>query len=870
MKIFVLILLLAVWLNACAANPAPTRTPPPTFAPVALAQTTNAPTPTLDPRFTRTPTATALPTATRVPATPTAPNMPEVLGTIPLFNLPGEGRSPHALTELGNVVYVANRDTENIGIVRDDRAAAFLALGLAPSALAADTARQRIYAGTSETPTLFTLADEKIINQIAVAGRINALAVDDAHVFVARDDDAIVERYDAATLKKKDELKLSQGFSVGGLVVDAPRQRLYASVYGKILALDLENFQELFALEVPYLTARFAVNPNDGSIWGGAYDETSSRAYVVGFSPAGKEIARVYGGADLTAATFDRADNLYVLDRYHNQLLIVQTPNAQLVGTHALNESPGDAIYSAARDVVIISNSGSDNLSVVSAATPRTVTTIPLAANITALVSNPQSERVYAANASSNTVMVVEKDKVVAQVSTGNNPVDLALDPTMNRLYVASSADGMLTVIDEGTLKISATEFITHFLSTVAVDAPNQKLFAGSYVLDPASLEARGNLYARGLTLDSKSVPQYERANPALRKLYAVASNGVPGSNARSTLFRFLYEDWNNSKTLGSKNGGNTSALVIDPTTNNLFATNTHPLAYTHGLDVFDAQDNLVQSLALASHTTALAVNPDTHHLFLAHAETYQPVPRSPAPQDDTVEILDTRTLGLVGTLSVANSPWRMTRLGNKIYVAARDGVVTIVGDALTAKPPAPTPTPTPTLFPTWTPAPNVPATPTPADIVHVACSFGPPAPFAEVWLEHINALGCPTDVASNGNFAVQTFIDGYMFDDLRNPNAQKIYALFPDHTYAVFADTWHEGEPERPCNEIKLAQGRIHPKRGFGKVWCENPQVQAKLPGAVADESGVVLRVQDFEHGMMWANTSRGVITLFVDGTWQ
>ena len=122
--------------------------------------------------------------------------------------------------------------------------------------------------------------------------------------------------------------------------------------------------------------------------------------------------------------------------------------------------------------------------------------------------------------------------------------------------------------------------------------------------------------------------------------------------------------------------------------TNSLYATNTHPLAYTHGLDVFDAQDNLVKSLPQVSHTTALAVNPATHHLFLAHANTYEPYAVAAPAQDDTVEILDNVTLGHVTTLHVADEPWRMTLAGDKIYVADyRNGKITIIGDIQTDEP---------------------------------------------------------------------------------------------------------------------------------------------------------------------------------------
>jgi hypothetical protein len=107
------------------------------------------------------------------------------------------------------------------------------------------------------------------------------------------------------------------------------------------------------------------------------------------------------------------------------------------------------------------------------------------------------------------------------------------------------------------------------------------------------------------------------------------------------------------------------------------------------------------------------------------------------------------------------------------------------------------------------------------------------------------------------------------MIDDLRDPTAQKIYALFPDHTYLVFADTWEDGMPERICSG-SIQAGRLLPKRGFGRVWCENPVVQAQLPGAVAEEALLQVLIQPFERGVMWGNTPEDVIILLADGEWR
>ena len=326
----------------------------------------------------------------------------------------------------------------------------------------------------------------------------------------------------------------------------------------------MNTFQELTTLDVPYLYLGFAVNPNDGSIWSGAYDDKESRAYVLGYTPKGQEIARLVVGADLQAAAFDQVGRLYTLDRYNNQVHVIQTPQAKLVVTVPVNESPDGAVVDQANNLIYVTNQDDDSVSVIDLSTLQVSDTIPLANRITALAANSAGTRIYAVNGANNSVYAIEGEKIVRRAKTGNSPVDLALDELQGRLYVANRADGTVSVLDSASLELMAGEYITRFLTTVAVDARNRKLFAGSVLLQPDSLRVQTDFFAQGMTIGSQTIPQFERANPAVKKLYALASNGVPGSNSRLTLYSFDYADLSQSKLLSSRNGGNTSAIAID------------------------------------------------------------------------------------------------------------------------------------------------------------------------------------------------------------------------------------------------------------------------------------------------------------------
>src|SRR5262249_48454205 len=116
--------------------------------------------------------------------------------------------------------YVANRATANIAVIYGRSAQKFIPLAANPSALVADAAHNRIYGSTYETPTLYMIENDSVTKQATIDGHINALALDGDSLYVALDNDAIIEQYDANTFSKIGQVKLSQGFGVSALAVD--------------------------------------------------------------------------------------------------------------------------------------------------------------------------------------------------------------------------------------------------------------------------------------------------------------------------------------------------------------------------------------------------------------------------------------------------------------------------------------------------------------------------------------------------------------------------------------------------------------------------------------------------------------------------
>ncbi|MGB8647602.1 MAG: hypothetical protein WCF84_20375 [Anaerolineae bacterium] len=872
---FIVLVLLA----GCSATP--------TIAPPVPAATPTAALPAAATFQATAPAATVAPTmaATRPPPVKPSLTGPTVLQRIALLPLPGAGRAPAALAQLGATLYVANANSDNIAVIRDRRVQALIPTARSPNTLAADSAHARLYVGTYISPTLALIQNDAVVRTLSLSESVASLAYTPDKLLVGLGSAPVVQARDPATLEKKGEVKLSAGFDVMQLIVDAPRHRVYAGTYARIVILDLDSLQEIGSFPAPQFYGSLAVNPGDGTIWAGIYDDQQHRGGVAVFNPSGQELRRVLADDDLRSSDFDAAGRLWVPSSFSDRVDVIEGASGQVIANIPVGLSPYAVLVDDANHVVYVANWDSDSISVVDMQALKVTATIPVGMKVTALAVNEARGRVYAANASTDSVFVVENGRIVREVPVGHHPIDLARDPKTGRLFVANSVDGAVSVVDEDSLVVQSSLPVTttRALTSLDVDAANRRLFAGSTVFNLDTLTLQGNYEAQGANPGTLLSAAVVRADPARGQFYTLASNGIPGSNGRMVLYRFSEGGLGQLSVLSSRNRGSVTAFLVDPASGRVYAGLTHPMAFYSALGVWDADGNEVSELSVTARTSGLALNPGTNHLFLAHNTTYCPCVGQTPPRDNTVQILDIRTLGEVGLLDVPGGPGPMARIGDTIYVAGDDGMLTLIGDAQTAAPPAPTLTPTSTPYPTSPPtlaAPTVraaTATRTPPPVA-VLCTYGPGAPFSTLGKGLEARLGCADGQSQLTTFAYQPFSQGQMFDDLHDPGNQVIYGwTLPGRTYFRFPDTWQAGMPEDACPELPKPFAAI--KRGFNKVWCEHPEVRTRIGVPQAGESGITLNVQRYQHGMIWANDAGlppavlfddGSFLLYANGQWQ
>ena len=139
--------------------------------------------------------------------------------------------------------------------------------------------------------------------------------------------------------------------------------------------------------------------------------------------------------------------------------------------------------------------------------------------------------------------------------------------------------------------------------------------------------------------------------------------------------------------------------------------------------------------------------------------------------------------------------------------------------------------------------------------------------------------MGCATEPATNDPIAINEFGDA---DQPTNrfmlwfSQEQAIYVLLPDGSYQVHEDTWVEDvDPTYPCNPLGGEEDSPPlPRRGFGKLWCSSPELQAILGTVPREERLCQYAVlQRFETGRLLACFEDATIRYFRildDGTWD
>lgn len=137
--------------------------------------------------------------------------------------------------------------------------------------------------------------------------------------------------------------------------------------------------------------------------------------------------------------------------------------------------------------------------------------------------------------------------------------------------------------------------------------------------------------------------------------------------------------------------------------------------------------------------------------------------------------------------------------------------------------------------------------------------------------------LGCAVDEANFAAVGINEFGEGPEFNRfmLWLAAEQQIYVLRPEGRWQAYPDTWADDQPTFSCNPLGgEAASPPLPRRGFGKVWCDNPELQQVMGTITREERECQHAVsQRFAQGRLLAcyeDATIRYIRLLEDGRWD
>jgi len=282
-----------------------------------------------------------------------------------------------------------------------------------------------------------------------------------------------------------------------------------------------------------------------------------------------------------------------------------------------------------------------------------------------ALSINPETNRIYVANSAGGTVSVIDgvSDSVIATVKVGALPTVIAANPANNKVYIARTFSNSMPVIDGVTNSVETIEPGIQ-ADAIAVNSATNRLFMLNY-------ESGNVTVLRGSDNAPSKIPTSAHLwgigiNPVANKIYAGNTGGPV----------LTIVDGSQQKPTEAAVGQIPCAIAVDSKAGRVYVANYAG----DSVSVLDAATDVVlATIRTAAHPQAIAVDPQTHMVFAVSTRA------------NTVTVIDGSTNKVVANVPVANSPYAVAvnSATNQIFVEtiAGDHLIQIDGKTLAATP---------------------------------------------------------------------------------------------------------------------------------------------------------------------------------------
>lgn len=201
-----------------------------------------------------------------------------------------------------------------------------------------------------------------------------------------------------------------------------------------------------------------AYDPSNQTLWVASPSDCVEVFNFSGGAPT--SVAQVGAGVDPFGVAFDPVTNeVFVTNTGSNNTTVIDATNYTVVASIPVGTAPYGIAYDPADRDLYVANAGSDTVSVISGASLGVVATIPVGAAPLGVAADPTSGRVFVADGDANSVSVIAdgNNSVIATVAVGAHPYGVALDNSSDTVYVTNEGSNNVTAINATHADVVAT-----------------------------------------------------------------------------------------------------------------------------------------------------------------------------------------------------------------------------------------------------------------------------------------------------------------------------------------------------------------------------------------------------------------------------
>lgn len=497
--------------------------------------------------------------------------------------------------------------------------------GLGPESVGVNPTTNLIYVANSDSGNVSVIDGKtnEVINTITVEDFSNGVGINPItnRIYIANGGSDNVSVIDGSTNQVIDTVTV--GDSPSGIGVNSTTNRIYVanSVSNNVSVIDGSTNQVIDTISVGDHPHGSEINPTTNCIYVSNYNSRNisvidgSTNQVIDTIPISNRETVCCGIADVGINTI--TNRIYVLDSNSLSVKVINGEDNSVIDIIRITDVSG---FSGSRIEV---NSSENRIYV--------------------------SIKVGASCCNTANIRVIDgkTNKVIGKVAVGDNPSDIGINSTTNRIYVSDRSRHSVLVIDGETNENIDTITIQEFPGEIGINPIINHIYVANEISNNISvINGETNQVIDSITVGLE--PQGIGINPATSSIYV--ANG--GSNNVSVI------DGSTNQVIDTITVGDSpSGVGVNSTTNRIYVVNIR----SDNVSVIDGETNqLIDTITVGDFPFGLSVNPATNRIYVANGGS------------DNVSVIEGSTNQVINTIMVGDRPIGVgvNPMINRIYVA--------------------------------------------------------------------------------------------------------------------------------------------------------------------------------------------------------